>query len=279
MDLAHLSSIEQDWAQSPINSTQNREFQAGRKATGWAAKIATNVHHPCFISMMSPWTWKKIHILCHGIGEPACFGPTYLSSYICHCPWPGSSHSGLADLSIHQALSLLGLWTWRPFAWNDPLLPLPMVGSFLFLRVNGISSEASPDPPMLSHSYSLFPDTYHNLKWLLLCIFLFPACLPIKQIFSCIGASLAAQTVKNLPAMQETQVRSLDLEDPLEKRMATHSNILAWKILQTEESGGLQSIMSHRVWHDWETNASCIGNGLEDSILLSRHLSPKLLAK
>ena len=56
-----------------------------------------------------------------------------------------------------------------------------------------------------------------------------------------------AQTVKNLPAMQETQVRSLDLEDPLEKRMATHSNILAWKILQTEESGGLQSIMSHRV--------------------------------
>lgn len=164
MDLAHLSSIEQDWAQSPINSTQNREFQAGRKATGWAAKIATNVHHPCFISMMSPWTWKKIHILCHGIGEPACFGPTYLSSYICHCPWPGSSHSGLADLSIHQALSLLGLWTWRPFAWNDPLLPLPMVGSFLFLRVNGISSEASPDPPMLSHSYSLFSDTYHNLK-------------------------------------------------------------------------------------------------------------------
>ena len=59
-----------------------------------------------------------------------------------------------------------------------------------------------------------------------------------------------AQTVKNLPAMQETQVRSLDLEDPLEKGMATHSNILAWKIPQTEEPGGLQSIMSHRVGHD-----------------------------
>ena len=59
-----------------------------------------------------------------------------------------------------------------------------------------------------------------------------------------------AQKVKNLPAMQETQVRSLDLEDPLEKGMATHSNILAWKIPQTEEPGGLQSIMSHRVGHD-----------------------------
>ena len=63
--------------------------------------------------------------------------------------------------------------------------------------------------------------------------------------------------------MQETQVRSLDLEDPLEKGMATHSNILAWKIPQTEEPGGLQSIMSHRVGHDWATNASCIVNRLK----------------
>ena len=48
--------------------------------------------------------------------------------------------------------------------------------------------------------------------------------------------------VKNLPAMQETQIRSLGQEDPLEKVMATHSNILAWRIPQTEEPGGLQSI-------------------------------------
>ena len=53
-----------------------------------------------------------------------------------------------------------------------------------------------------------------------------------------------AQTVKNLPAMQETQVRSLGWEDPLEKEMATHSNILAWGISWTEEPGGLQSIGS-----------------------------------
>ena len=57
-----------------------------------------------------------------------------------------------------------------------------------------------------------------------------------------IWASLVAQSVKNLPAVQETQVRSLDREDPLEKEMATHSRILAWRILWTEESGGLQSM-------------------------------------
>ena len=53
-----------------------------------------------------------------------------------------------------------------------------------------------------------------------------------------------AQTVKHLPAMQETQVRSLGREDPLEKEMATHSSILAWRIPWTEELGGLQSMES-----------------------------------
>ena len=56
-----------------------------------------------------------------------------------------------------------------------------------------------------------------------------------------------AQEVKNLPAMQETQVLSLGGEDPLEKGMATHSSILAWKILWTEELGGLQSMRSQIV--------------------------------
>ena len=55
-------------------------------------------------------------------------------------------------------------------------------------------------------------------------------------------APLVAQTVKNLLAMQETQVRSLGGEDPLEKGMATHSSILAWRIPWTEEPGGLQSM-------------------------------------
>ena len=60
--------------------------------------------------------------------------------------------------------------------------------------------------------------------------------------FIYLGASLVAQMVKNLPAMQETQVWSLGWEDPLEKRMATHSGILAWRIPWVEEPGGLQSM-------------------------------------
>ena len=58
------------------------------------------------------------------------------------------------------------------------------------------------------------------------------------------GASLIAQSVKNPPAMQETWVQSLGREDPLEKEMATHSSILAWKIAWTEEPGRLQSMRS-----------------------------------
>ena len=56
--------------------------------------------------------------------------------------------------------------------------------------------------------------------------------------------------VKNLPAVQETLVRSLGWEDPLDKEMATHSSILVWRIPWTEEPGGLQSMGSPRVGHD-----------------------------
>ena len=59
-----------------------------------------------------------------------------------------------------------------------------------------------------------------------------------------VWASLVAQRVKNLPAMQETQVRSLGQEDPLEKEMKTHSSILTWEIPWTEEPGRLQSVGS-----------------------------------
>ena len=56
--------------------------------------------------------------------------------------------------------------------------------------------------------------------------------------------------VKNLPALQETQVLSLAREDPLEKEMATHSSIIAWRIPRREETGGLQSLGLQRVGHD-----------------------------
>ena len=73
-----------------------------------------------------------------------------------------------------------------------------------------------------------------------------------KNIYFCfIGASLVAQRLKCLPGMQETQVRSLGREDPLEKEMATHSCTLAWRIPWREEPGGLQSMGLQRVGHDW----------------------------
>ena len=62
--------------------------------------------------------------------------------------------------------------------------------------------------------------------------------------------SLVAQWIKNLPAMQETWIRSPGWEDPLEKEMAANANILAWRIPWTEEPGGLHSIGLERVGHD-----------------------------
>ena len=65
--------------------------------------------------------------------------------------------------------------------------------------------------------------------------------MKMYQIMKTFGASLIAQSVKNPPAMQQTQVQSLGWEDPLEKEMASHSSILAWRIPWIEEPGGLQS--------------------------------------
>ena len=62
-----------------------------------------------------------------------------------------------------------------------------------------------------------------------------------SQLLPSVGASLMAQTVKNLPAMQETQIQPLGQEDPLEKKMATYYSILAWRIPWTEEPRGLLS--------------------------------------
>ena len=68
------------------------------------------------------------------------------------------------------------------------------------------------------------------------------------------GATLVAQMVKNISAMQETQVWSLGWEDPIEKGMTTHSSILAWRILWTDEPGRLQSMVLQRAGHNWVTN-------------------------
>ena len=66
-------------------------------------------------------------------------------------------------------------------------------------------------------------------------------------------ATREVQTVKNLPTVPEPRAQSLGWEDPLEKGLATHSRILAWRIPWTEEPGGLQSMGSQRVGNDWAT--------------------------
>ena len=72
--------------------------------------------------------------------------------------------------------------------------------------------------------------------------------LPTKFLW--VTNTFCGSAVKNLPAMQETRIQSLGQEDALEKEMATHSSILAWRVPQTEEPGGLQSMELQRVRHD-----------------------------
>ena len=87
-------------------------------------------------------------------------------------------------------------------------------------------------------------------KCVLDCMYLSP------KLYIYILTSLVDQMVKNLPAMQETQVWSMGQEDPLEKEIATHSSIIVWRIPWTEKPHGLQSTGSQRVEHDWVTNTS-----------------------
>ena len=116
------------------------------------------------------------------------------------------------------------------------LFPLPW--DLVFPRIPGVHL----------HTYTLpdaFPSPFSpwaSPAWLFfLLVEISPSSTPV---------SLVAQTVKNLPAMQEAWVRSLGQEDPLEEGMATHSSILAWRTPWTEEPGGLQSIGLQRVRHD-----------------------------
>ena len=102
-------------------------------------------------------------------------------------------------------------------------------------------------PPFLValHNSSLWLK-YHSIPWLHNVLV---TALPSKVEYIP-RASLVAQRLKVLPAMQETWVRSLGWEDPLEKEMATHSSILAWRIPWMEEPGGLQSMGLQRVGHE-----------------------------
>ena len=86
-------------------------------------------------------------------------------------------------------------------------------------------------------------------------------------------ASLVAQMVKNPPAKQETSVQSLGREDPLEEGMATHSSALAWSIPMERGAGGLQSMESQRVRHDWAPKHSTEGDNQSHYIRICVNVS------
>ena len=124
-------------------------------------------------------------------------------------------------------MQLLGLEPFWGFRWQFPdcsqwllLLSMPKYPDLLFWHSNSNWDETSSFSPWLPY---------------------------LSVVFGFVGALLVAQTVKNLPAMQETQVQSLNRENPLEKGMTTHSSILAWRI-------PWRSMGSQRVRHNWATN-------------------------
>ena len=131
--------------------------------------------------------------------------------------------------------------------WECKLIQLLWETLWRFLKKLGIKLPYDPTTPLLG----IYPEETTIEK---------DTCTPIfiTAIFTiartCKQDFLVAQTVKNLPVMQVTMVWSLGWEVPLEKGMATHSSILAWRIPWTEKPGRPQSMGSQRVGHDWEIN-------------------------
>ena len=147
---------------------------------------------------------------------------------------------------------LLGVESYPQFAdWvnNDilynSLLNLTQSPNIPSLSLNGVSFWGSQ--ALWNHNI-----INHSLHWVLPWARLLSGFFIYTTQFNPQSGSI--RRVKNLPTMQETWVQSLDLEDPLEKGMATHSSISAWRIPWTEEPGVLQSMGPQRLGHNWATN-------------------------
>ena len=150
---------------------------------------------------------------------------------------------------FHVSLFLFSLWqecprrTWTWAEWEG-----------IIRRKRGaVLSSVNTHLSSVNLSYRV-SDRRLSLLTFPLQLFYFRQGRTIKIPGAKVWASLMAQAVKDLPVMQEiqeTQVRSLGREDPLEKGMVTHSSILTWRIPWTEEPDGLQSMGSQRVRHGW----------------------------
>ena len=187
-----------------------------------------------FRSPVSPWSVVTIHSFYFIFLLPNCAAYGFLVF------WPGTE----AGPTAVKALSF-NHWTTRnvlPFILvsfifhSTFMVCLKKITFYLLCTVHGLEV-CSWDSYHSYSSYQLnilhcFVPQFPNQSW----------------------ASLVAQTLKRLPAMQEAQVRFLGWEDPLEKEMAIHSSTLAWKIPWMEEPDRLQSMVLQRVRHDWMTS-------------------------
>ena len=178
------------------------------------------------------WKWK-VRSLCKVLElESWPSGEIFTTTFCCSKPYGSSASPGLALSQVILSLSSRSLLT----PWLH----------YVFL-----SAKSDPThPPQFSSRpgfYKEFPFIFFSIETINpvhLLTWHFTSSVSLQPAFGGSKASLVAQTVKRLPAVQETWVQSLGCEDPLEKEMATHSSTLAWKIPWTEEPGRLQSTWS-----------------------------------
>ena len=158
------------------------------------------------------------------------WGKEYIKAVYCHFVYLffSSSRSLLIDSCIFSIL----------FSWFLIIFTIIILSSF-----------SGSLPISSSFTWACVFLVYSFICAVFLCLFIIFFKLIVFEV-SFSQTSLVAQMVKHLSAMQETRLRSLGWEDPLEKEMATHSSILAWKIPWTEELGRLQSLGSQKVGHD-----------------------------
>ena len=148
------------------------------------------------------------------------------------------------EIPLQSLVRMLGLWV---SAFVCALPPCAFSGNLIRKKVKKKKKEEVKLPGNLIWTHE-FTYHLHNIWELVSAVFW----AGVQQWFSLVLWLL--NSVKNLPAVQETQVQSMGWEDALEKGMATHPSTLAWRISWTEELGGLQSMGLQRVRHDWVTN-------------------------
>ena len=192
-------------------------FASGDQNTGTSASIWKLCEVPMLVA-------QSYLILC----DPMYYRP------------PGSSDNGILQTRI---LEWVAIFFSRGSSWSKDQTQVSCTASRLFtIRAT------RKDPGLITFNFKFFLATLSGIsQWKLHCELIMHQLTNIywfwKAYFSALWASLVAQMVKNLPAMQETWVRSLGQEDLVEQGMATHSSILAWRVPWTEEPGGLQLII------------------------------------